>query len=480
MVYLGKPSRACAHCRRRKLRCDLRSQACGQCVRAGLVCGGYRDPNQLRIQDESQATRQKAMVGMVKALPPRVQIPLDEKAKGAFFSHYVIGMGRTYDVLERIDTQSSPDLHLTASVEAVSLAFFHFQYNSPKASSLAREKYLSALPLVNSALRSPQQLASDSTLLSILFLDLYEKIMHNDPRSSEAWMSHVRGALALFKFRTQQQFRTYVGRRLSVRLFTNMLISCVGAGAPAPVALLRLRQEVASHIDDSDPKWRVTGLVMEYTLLRAELDSKLLSNNEKIRLAKKLDHKFKVLADNLPASWVRHRISLDKQSTDVLEPYYDVYPDYFVAQTCNVIRIMRICLNESIRTIYTEMAGEGEDAEYNRSCGLFASQIIDAMAKEICAAGPQLTGGDNIVSKKDDFSPVRRLHCYTLLFPYYMAARYASPETNILPWVLNQLKSIASNPGIRHAERVGKLLESGEHLPPWSVYCILGSYAFAA
>ncbi|KAL6242984.1 hypothetical protein RBB50_010084 [Rhinocladiella similis] len=480
MVYVGKPSRACAHCRRRKLRCDLRSQACGQCARAGLVCGGYRDPNQLRIQDESQATRQKAMVGMIKALPPRIQIPLHEKAKGAFFSHYVIGMGRTYDVLERIDTQSPSVPHLAASVDAVSLAFFHFQYDSPRASSLAREKYLSALPLVNTALRSPQQLASDSTLLSILFLDLYEKITNTDPRSSEAWMSHVRGALALFQYRKQQQFQTYVGRRLSVRLFTNMLISCVGAGAPAPVALLRLRQEVSSHIDNTDPKWQVTGLVMEYTLLRAEMDGNSMPNSEKIKLAKQLDHKFKVLADNLPASWVRHRVALGKQSADVLEPYYDVYPDYFVAQTCNVIRIMRIFLNESIRTIYIEMAGEGEDARYNLRCGRFASQIIDAMAKEICAAGPQFTGAENVVDKKDDFSPVRRLHCYTLLFPYYMAARYANPETNILPWVLNQLRLIASNPGIRHAARVSKLLENGKNLPPWSIYCILGSYAFAA
>ncbi|KIW18770.1 hypothetical protein PV08_03059 [Exophiala spinifera] len=480
MVYVGKPSRACAHCRRRKLRCDLRSQACGQCVRAGLVCGGYRDPNQLRIQDESEATRQRAMVGVHKTIPPRIRIPLDEKAKSAFFSHYVIGMGRTYDVLERIDTRASPERHLTASVDAVSLAFFHFQYALPEASSLARQKYLSALPLVNSALRSPQQIASDSTLLSILFLDLYEKIMNNDPRSSEAWMSHVRGALALFKYRKRQQFQTYVGRRLSVRLFTNMLISCVGAGEPAPVALLRLRQEVASHIDDTDPKWQVTGLVMEYTLLRAEMDRNAMSNTEKIKLAKQLDHKFKVLADNLPASWIRHRINLDKQSADVLEPYYDVYPDYFVAQTCNVIRIMRICLNESIRTLYTEMAGDGEDAEYNARCGRFASQIIDAMAKEICAAGPQFAGAEHIVDKKDDFSPIRRLHCYTLLFPYYMAARYANPETNILPWVLNQLRSMASNPGILHAQRISKLLESGENIPPWSVYCILGSYAFAA
>ncbi|KAK5465057.1 hypothetical protein LTS15_001620 [Exophiala xenobiotica] len=480
MVYLGKPSRACAHCRRRKLRCDLRKQACGQCARVGLVCGGYRDPNQLRIQDESQTTRQRCLVGRSRNPGPSIQIPLDQLARGAFFSHYVRGLARTYDVLERVDTQSPLDKHLTATIDAVSLAFFHFQTYSTKAALLAREKYLSALPLVNSALRSPELLTSDSTLLSVLFLDLYEKLTNNNPRCSELWMSHVKGALALFRYRQQHQFRTYIGRRLSVRLFTNMLISCVAAEAPTPVELLQLRNDVTPHIDEHDPKWQVTGLCIDYTNLRAAMRSEAMSNVDKVNHAKQLDHKFKVLADNLPLSWIYQRVPLKKQTEHVLEPYYDVYPDYFTAQTCNVIRIMRISLNDTIRTIYGEMALHDDRDQSNPKCAHFASQIIDAMAKEICATGPQFTGAENATPKKDAFSPVRKLHCYTLLYPYYVAAKYASPESDVRPWVLSQLKLIASKFGIRNGNRVAEMLESAEDIPPWSVYAVLGSYAFAA
>ncbi|OAL20073.1 hypothetical protein AYO22_09223 [Fonsecaea multimorphosa] len=403
-----------------------------------------------------------------------IDTPLVDRARAAFFSHYVLGFTKTYDVLERIGRQAPLEKQLAASVDAVSLAFFSFQYDAASALKASREMYLSALSLVKSAVATTESLASDSTLLAVLFLDLFEKITNRNPISSESWMSHVKGALALVKLRRPQQLETYTGLRLSVRLFTNMLISCVAGDFPIPPALIRLRSDLQPYVDAKDPKWRVSGLVMKYTDFRGAVKEGLLASSEIIMQAKRLDSEFGSLARDLPPAWISHRITVLEASSGILEQYYDVYPDYFTAQTCNVIRIMRILLNNLIRTTYVSVISGSIGVHPNGLNVAFASHIIDTMAKEICATGPQFT------QKLTHSSPLRRLHCYTLLFPFYVAAMFASPETKVRDWVVQQLKCISSNSAMRNASVVAEKLEKRQHANLWSLYAILGSYAFAA
>ncbi|KAJ5259420.1 hypothetical protein N7478_012401 [Penicillium angulare] len=60
MVYCGKPSKGCGHCRSRKIRCDQARPACSQCVRAKRDCPGYRDQLSLMFRDESSSVVRKA------------------------------------------------------------------------------------------------------------------------------------------------------------------------------------------------------------------------------------------------------------------------------------------------------------------------------------------------------------------------------------------------------------------------------------
>jgi hypothetical protein len=434
----------------------------------------------LRIQDESESTKRRALGLKSRSITSPIQVPLDEMARAAFFSHYVHGFSTTYDVLEIIGRQSSLDKHLMASVDAVSLAFFSFQYDAVAALKPAREKYLSALPLVKSALGAPEFLASNSTLLAVLLLDLFEKITNRSPISSESWMSHVRGAMVLARLRDPAQLNTYVGLRLSVRLFTNMLISCVAANAPIPPALTKLHSELQPHVRRDDPKWQVSGLVMKYANFRGAIQDGLLSHDEVLKRAKKLDGEFSSLARDLPPCWISQRVPLEKPSSAALEQYYDVYPDYFTAQTCNVIRMMRILLNNLIRLTYLNTLSTSEYLDPRALSAGFASHIIDSMAKEICATGPQFAGVPGVHNKPSNSSPSRRMHCYTLLFPFYVAALSASPETGIREWVIQRLRSMATNSGVKNAVVVAEMLERRDGTSPWSVYAILGSYAFAA
>ncbi|KXS97390.1 hypothetical protein AC578_9615 [Pseudocercospora eumusae] len=69
MVYRGKPSAGCENCRKAKKRCGLEQPSCARCVKLKKTCSGYRDVNQLQIQDESAAVRLKAERQKARAAP---------------------------------------------------------------------------------------------------------------------------------------------------------------------------------------------------------------------------------------------------------------------------------------------------------------------------------------------------------------------------------------------------------------------------
>lgn len=444
------------------------------------MCSGYRDTQQLRIQDESQTTKQKALTRRSRMIPQTVTSTIEYRARNAFCSHYVSGFSKPYDILDSLYEQSPLDRHLSASVDAVSLAFFSSQFDCTQASHFAREKCLYALPLLNNALQSPETATSDSTLLAVLLLDLFEKFTNNNPRSTDSWMSHVNGALALVKLRDNQQFQNYTGLRLSVRLSINLLISCVAATSPVPSALISLRSDLEPFIDKDNPKWLVSGLVVKYANLKGAIQNGCLSGSDIIACATELDCEFVSLARNIPSSGLYKTTYLQEASERVLEQHFDTYPDHFTAQTWNGLRIMRILLNDIIRTYYIESPTKSSKKATTFFMLNTAINNTDALAKEICATAPQYTVYEDTIPTSQTNSATQRLQCYTLLFPLYVAGLYGSDTTKIKPWIIKQLRFMSNDIGIRNASFVAETLESARGTNPWSVYAMLGSYAFAA
>ena len=413
-------------------------------------------------------------------VPQTLTISIDNRARNAFFSNYVFGFSKTYDVLESLYEQSPLNKHLVASVDAVSLAFFSFQFYCTQASHIAREKYLSALPLLNKALKSPKSATSDSTLLSVLLLDLFEKITNNNPRTTDTWMSHVNGALALVKLREDSQFQIYTGLRLSIRLSINLLISCIAANAPVPSALTKLRSDLEPFLNKDDPKWLVSGLCLKYANLRGAIQNDRLSSSDIIARAAEIDKEFVSVAKAMPLSWLYSTTYLEEASERVLERHFDTYADHFTTQTWNVLRVIRILLNDVIRTycVRRPMKSLGDGSTSYTSD--VATNTIDNMAKDICATAPQYTVYVNSTPKNKTYSSTQRLQCYTLLFPLYVAGMYVSPTTSMGPWIVKQLRFMSDEIGIRNASVVADILGRADGTNPWSVYAILGSYAFAA
>ncbi|KAF7943385.1 hypothetical protein EAE96_011312 [Botrytis aclada] len=109
MSFRGKPSKACERCRARRLKCDLAPVTCGSCIRARVICIGYRDPEKLRIRDETDSLHRKAAavhrrinetndsrdsllikLGAANTEPRYLPLALDVQAKELFFDHYIL------------------------------------------------------------------------------------------------------------------------------------------------------------------------------------------------------------------------------------------------------------------------------------------------------------------------------------------------------------------------------------------------------
>jgi len=263
---------------------------------------GYK---QLRIRDQSLAVRRKAISrnAASPSQPSSLSLSLEWQARDAFFAYYVTGASKTWDFLKRFYHLTHLPEHLTLSINAVSLAYLAHQVHSDAALATVRERYVAALRLTNKALQSPKVAATDTTLITPLLLDLFEKITNPEPQRDEAWTGHVHGALALVRLRGLEQFQDPLALRVLVRLSTNLLISCVATESPVPGELVALRAHAAKQLNPSDSKWRLSDLMVYYANLRSDTQRGHLSVDNCISFSMGLDAKLQALALNMPTSW---------------------------------------------------------------------------------------------------------------------------------------------------------------------------------
>lgn len=293
-------------------------------------------------------------------------------------------------------------------------------------------------------------------------------------------MSHINGALALVELREKSLLQDYTARRLSARLSTNLLISCVSANCPVPPELIKLRSDLEPFMNKEDPKWQISGLVVKYSNLNGAIQDGFLPNSEIVARAAELDLDFLSLANHMASTWCYTTTYLEDASERVFEKWYDTYTDHFTTQGWNVLRVMRILLSDITRKQHASRdLGSSKNLSSSRNLYV-ATDSIDEMAKDICGTVPQFTGYKSTIPRTKDYCTTQRLRCYTLLFPLYVAGLYASSATQIKPWIVKQLRFMSGEMGIRNASVVADIFERGERACPWDVYAMLGSYAFAA
>jgi hypothetical protein len=465
-------------------------------------CAGYRDTQQLRITDESSAVQRKVAS---KQAPPAGQdvlwlpLSLEAQARDAFFMHYVAGTLTTWDFL-KFHYPTNAAEHLALSIDAASLAYLAHETHSETALAIARKKYLLALRTTNKALQSPHLATEEPTLLAALVLDLFEKITNANSNHNGAWKSHVNGALALVRLRGLDQFQKPSALKVLVRLSTNFVITSVASCDPVPDELVTLRAYVAKQLDSVDPKWHLTDLMICYANLRSNMSRNIISAEDYVKASLKLEAQLQALSDRMPPSWRYETTILEHDSDRVYEDRVDTYLDRHVTQTWNVIRLVRILLNQSVLQHCSRSGGNCLTESY-LSWIQKRRDVVAQLARDICASVPQYLDcyragrahesaqGVTVVPEQDCkvfggvcqlVSASRLLNCYSLIFPLYIVGSTTSSTSNMKPWVIRQFCCMAEHYGIRKAELVASILKEGKQTNPWTVYSVLGSYAFVA
>ncbi|KAF7557533.1 hypothetical protein G7Z17_g539 [Cylindrodendrum hubeiense] len=384
MVNRGQPSRDCLPCRKRKLRCDLLPEGCGQCRRARLQCHGYRDPLDLVFRDETRSAAQK-VVGRqnwtLVAHPVAMELGWNIRARYAFFSVYVFDFSHSLGSVAPLYENASASDHLSASLEATSLAFMAIQLHTPALMHLASLSYLTAIRKLGQAINEVSKFGAEEILQSILLLDMYEKMVNRKPQGSSSWISHANGGMSLLGPRVQQFTSSLTGLQLSARLITALTVSSGAMAVRVPDGLLALRSDLDPFINT--PKWSFTGILAHVVNLQA--DDRDAGGDGSIDLAERaerLDNELRNLQTALPQSWRPQHISPMRPDPLIFNSHYDIYLDHYVTQVTNGIRAVRLILN-NIMLRHTPVSVSNSDSE---------SDIIIRIryiTHQICATVPQ-------------------------------------------------------------------------------------------
>lgn len=343
-------------------------------------------------------------------------------------------------------------------------------------------KYILATRGLNRVLKCPEKAAHESTLLTSLILDLFEKITNSRSRTNQAWQSHMDGALALVQLRGLETFQEHSELEILVRLSGNYLSSCVVNGSPVSGALSTIHAHINQNLGCGDPKLQLAGLMLEYANLSSHIRKGIISGGDLIPEVVELDHKTKALDLQLPSRWQATTTKIDYKSERYFEPYFDFYSVPRVCRARNLLRVIRMLLNQSvIQHCPVELPPE------KRSTILtIARGHIRALTLEICASVPQYMDCDSAARHRlttagryHFHTHTHELDIYSLIFPLYVAAR-SEAMPNLRPWIIKQLHYMGSHFKIRNAEVAAEILERGRDVDPWEVYALLGSYAFHA
>jgi hypothetical protein len=429
--------------------------------------------------------------------PRSLPLSVDLQAREAFFSWYVKGTSRCWDFLQQYYHPADAPYHLTLAIEACSLAWLWHEVYSEAALSVARERYILALRVLNKALRSPDEAVKSTTLLAALVLDLFEKITNTVDRSkiTRSWACHVNGALDVARHSNLDRFQNPSELHILDRLVNHYIMTAMTSGSVVSERVFPLRSYVATHMTAREHTLHLSDAMIDYAKLRSDIRTGILSKAEYIEACMEINDRAHVLYQDMPVFWQYTTTFVDHKFERYFSFYFDSYPHRNICQAWNIVRVVRILLNESLIEHYLASPTEVE----NNFSITVARSYIESLVYEICACAPRFLdcegaarnllptetlqtlepspGLDRGPQPHHSHTPNHLADCHSLLFPLYVAGRcHKLPE--VRSWVFDQLHYIGSHFRIRNAQIIAQLLEQESDICPWEVFGMLGSYAF--
>ncbi|KAF2501011.1 hypothetical protein BU16DRAFT_449975 [Lophium mytilinum] len=499
MVYCGRPSKGCQPCRSRKTKCDGIVPSCSQCLKASRECFGYRDEQSMIFRDETRKVMQKARgrnfelsgkhskptspESHIATQEPSHSTPetslmtlafltpshfVEDDAASFFFYHYVLKepafANGLYDFLPTLYSQGSSAVFQDI-VTATGLAGLANLKRSSTLMHAARAKHSTALRSVNASLQNPETATSDSTLMAVLLLGLFENITCSSPSSIQAWAKHVSGALAIARLRGRQQLENDLGRRLFLHLRNQVLIDCIQRQEAVPDIINEWNASSirSGHFEEADGAGfvepRLFQIMAQLAALRYKVKVKGHSH-ETTAEAVSIDNDLITWAATVPPDYAYTTVS--HNSSDFPFPSYHEYKFIWSATCWNIYRTARIFVAAKI--IHWYSSSNSTTASQQILSGYLQNEAV--LADEICASVPYYFGGnpDSVYSLP---TPPKAASGFALLWPLYAAATTFHKSKFRTGWIVKQYDVIGDVLGIRIASVFASTLRKNQHISVW-------------
>ncbi|KAG9239468.1 hypothetical protein BJ875DRAFT_448170 [Amylocarpus encephaloides] len=492
MVFCGRPSKGCSHCRTRRIKCDQVKPACSQCLRAEKVCPGYRDQIELLFRDENAtvlrkawgpkprhegqknkktSTKSKAAELVHSPVPEHVNFnflslawdpsispqnlstPADDEGIKFFFTHYV----------SVVSTNSAGQVILTSSplwdavssntsfYNAVSSVGFAGLSNVTKDQGhmiVARKKYAVALDEIKALLKSAPKQHLDGAFKSVLTLAVFE-VVNGTPGASNSWGVHVEGAAALLRMMNPKA-NSMLGMRVQTQIYFSLLVKAISSAELISESMEHWAERFYSHLPSTDaPAASLIGMASKFVRLYANAKHYRIDIAGIIRQVLSLEQKLSDWEENLPQDWSFSIYRFRKEPNDAEECFHE-YRDLWTARIWSNYRWARIQVNE-LFLIYSN--GVGNFGCFHNEGGVLRRRslaTISRLSEDICISlASQLQQHQVEDAKVRKIPPLSGV--FLNLYPMFVAgAAIGTPESSF-EWSLKMLTEVGNNMGIHQA-----------------------------
>lgn len=468
--------------------------SCSQCVRAGRLCKGYRDPGDLMFRDESKGLIAKAQRQTQKAaqragtanvvsgkspkeeaasririgkqldtsIPAGLQTSPEDHATAFFFQNYVPDKGvfptGGFQYLESIFNQERMGQAVADSIASLGMAGLSNLWKAPDILVHAGLKYQSALKLLSSQLKSPDEAVADQTFAAVMLLGLYETNTCHNRGSMDAWTRHITGATAILKLRGKRKLSTQIGRGLFIHHRSQVIANCLQRGVAVPEIISECNRAMPNDNLVEAAATTLAELYIKYANLKNDMEREdhFGCSEDIISRACAIDVECAEWARTLPIDYLYRTVTVKNRGVEVFAEHYHIYNNLWIAMIWNNYRSLRCVIHELVLLHLRHFCQTHKPTEllfndpdlFSRQT-LESEEVILQSSQEICASVPYIL--DFNPNVKEPHRIPRAFNGNLLLWPLFVAGTTEEVPSQQRKWVISRLRYISDVMGIRQA-----------------------------
>lgn len=399
---------------------------------------------------------------------PAISEPIHDVAVTFLLNRYI--QGSRFEYLPCLYHVCDATSALPSTLKAVGLASLSLYTSQPELKGRALKFYGEAIAEVNYALQSREAAQRDDVLASIMLLSLYEALTLRQTTDTEAWSTHVHGALSLVALRGQEQFQSKIGLELFKQTATGIKLFCIQHCIRIPIQLREMLEFVACHSKTTDAEFFRPPITEAFTDLRADIAEGLLSEPDDIvagcEVVLKLAEDF--LLGLLPCEQY-DRVVVGPPLMNGRQNFYLKFRNHHVAQMWNTTWMAKLALNtmiyeQELRVSHQSATPTSPATKTLRA--LRAQEEVTQAAENICATIPEYFLADT--SQQVSEKPRATVSMgYSLIWPLFTVGSNPLVTATTRDYVVSKLGYIAREFKLPQAQWAGEMLVGGVSGESW-------------